>query len=130
MLALLGIAKSTDLTVGRLAILPSVYTMSVSFGCLRFDQQLKDTIDRRPPTSLSRARARLKAHDFTASARCPIRPPTHLFYCLPQRLSPKRCIADDFALVAACHRIVSQESVLWCWHKRHCAVSFSLRESF
>jgi hypothetical protein len=59
MLALLSIAKSTDLTVGILAILPSVYTMSVSFACLRFDQQFKDTIDPRPPTLFPRACVRV-----------------------------------------------------------------------
>ena len=86
---------------------------------------------RTPPTSFpSRPRARLIVRDFTEPDRPPIRPPAYLLYRLPQRLPPKRCIAHHFALVAACHRIVSQESVLWCWYKRHCAVSFSLSVSF
>ncbi len=87
---------------------------------------------RTPPTLvLARLRARLRDRNFTDSSSPPIRPPTQLFDRLPQRLPPKRCIADDFAgLVAACHRIVSQESVLRCWEKRHCAASFSLRVSF
>jgi hypothetical protein len=123
-----GQRKSTDLTAGRLAVLPSAYTMSVSFGCQRFGQQPEDTIDPRPPTlALARLRACLVAPDFTDSDRPPIRPPTHLTCRLPQRLPPKRSIAHDFALVAACHRIVSQESVLWYWYKRHCAVRSSLR---
>jgi hypothetical protein len=75
-------------------------------------------------------RARPGDNDFTDSARPPIRPPTHPFNRLQPRLPPKRSIAHDFALVASCHGIVSQEPVLRCWHKRHCAVRFSLRVSF
>ncbi len=104
--------------------------VSVLFVTQRSGPKSEDTIDPRPSTSFP-IPARLRVCDFTDSARPPIRPPTHPFYRLPQRLPPKRSIAHDLAgLVASCHRIVSQDSVLRCWHKRHCAVRFSLRVCF
>jgi hypothetical protein len=97
-----------------------------------FTPKPKDTIAPRPPTSFPRARVRdwdsLILPTLTAVRYVPQCSQASSSAGSPLRLPPKRSITHDFAgLVAACHRIVSQESVLRCWNERHCAITFRLR---
>lgn len=93
-------------------------SMSAASSCMAVSLTVLDAISRLPLAGhLSRARApeSLRFYRrYPPSDTSPNAPHASTSAGSMLRLPPKRSIAHDFALVASCHRIVSQESVLRC----------------